>query len=70
MKSQHEIELRETERTERQTREKYMESRSKLTQLEADVKNLHVTINQLEIQLAHSQKVRRYIYATKIMVDL
>lgn len=46
------------ERTERQTREKYMETRTKLAQLEGDAKNLHVTINQLEIQLTHSQKVR------------
>lgn len=58
LKSQHEIEIREMERTERQTRDKYMESRSKLAQVEADTKNLHVTINQLEIQLTHSQKVQ------------
>lgn len=58
LKSQHEQELREMERTERQTREKYMEARTKLAQLEGDVKNLHVTINQMEIQLTHSQKVR------------
>lgn len=58
LKSQHEQEMREMERTERQTREKYMESRTKLAQLEGDVKNLHVTINQMEIQLTHSQKVK------------
>lgn len=45
------------ERTERQTRDKYMETRSKLAQVEAEAKNLHATVNQLEIQLTHSQKV-------------
>ncbi|XP_031626285.1 centrosomal protein of 131 kDa isoform X2 [Contarinia nasturtii] len=57
LKSQHENELREMERTERQTREKYTETRSKLAQVEAEVKNLHATVNQLEIQLGHSQKM-------------
>lgn len=57
LKGQHESEVREIERTERQTRDKYMEARSKLAQSEADVKNLHATVNQLEIQLAHLQKV-------------
>lgn len=61
MKGQHEMEVREIERTERQTRDKYMEARSKLAQSEADVKNLHATINQLEIQLAHTQKVSEFI---------
>lgn len=46
------------ERTERQTREKYIETRSKLTQVEGETKNLHTTVTQLEIQLTHSQKVR------------
>lgn len=45
------------ERTERQTREKYIETRSKLTQVEGETKNLHTTVTQLEIQLNHSQKV-------------
>lgn len=57
MKNQHENELREMERSERQTREKYVETRSKLAQVEGEVKNLHATINQLEIQLTHTQKV-------------
>lgn len=57
LKSQHETELREMERTERQTREKYIETRSKLTQVEGETKNLHTTVTQLEIQLNHSQKV-------------
>lgn len=57
MKSQHESELREMERSERQTREKYVETRSKLAQVEGEVKNLHATINQLEMQLTHTQKV-------------
>lgn len=45
------------ERNERQMREKYTETRSKLVQVEGEVKNLHATINQLEVQLNHSQKV-------------
>lgn len=57
MKSQHENELREVEQNERKTREKFMETRSKLTQVEGDVKNLNATINQLEMQLAHTKKV-------------
>ncbi|XP_055313157.1 centrosomal protein of 131 kDa isoform X2 [Sitodiplosis mosellana] len=57
LKSQHESELREMERSERQTREKYVETRSKLAQVEGEVKNLHATINQLEMQLAHTQKM-------------
>lgn len=57
LKSQHDNEIRETERTERQTREKFMDTRSKLAQVEGDVKNLQATVNQLEMQLAHSQKV-------------
>lgn len=45
------------ERAERQTREKYTETRSKLAEYEGDIQNLHATIKQLEIQLNHSQKV-------------
>lgn len=45
------------ERGERQTREKYVESRSKLAECEANIQNLHATVKQLEIQLSHSQKV-------------
>lgn len=45
------------ERVERQTREKYTESRSKLAECEANIQNLHATVKQLEIQLNHSQRV-------------
>lgn len=64
------MEVREIERTERQTRDKYMEARSKLAQSEADVKNLHATINQLEIQLAHTQKVSEFISLILIFYDI
>lgn len=57
IKSQHDNELRETEQSERKTREKFIETRSKLAQVEGEVKNLNATINQLEMQLAHTQKV-------------
>lgn len=42
---------------ERQTREKYTKTRSKLAEYEANIQNLHATVKQLEIQLNHSQKV-------------
>lgn len=45
------------ERAERQTREKFTETRSKLAEYEGDIQNLHATIKQLEIQLNHSHKV-------------
>lgn len=57
LKSQYENELREMERAERQTREKFTETRSKLAEYEGDIQNLHATIKQLEIQLNHSHKV-------------
>lgn len=57
IKSQYENELREMERVERQTRDKYTETRSKLAEYEGDIQNLNATMKQFEIQLNHSQKV-------------
>lgn len=58
IKSQYESELREMERVERQTRDKYTETRSKLAELDGDIQNLNATVKQYEIQLSHSQKVK------------
>lgn len=62
LKSQHENELREMEQNERKSRDRYAETRSKLAQVEAELKNLHATVNQMEIQLAHSQKVSWFLW--------
>lgn len=45
------------ERVERQARDKYTETRSKMVEYEGDIQNLNATVKQLEIQLNHSQKV-------------
>lgn len=49
--------MREMERVERQTRDKFTETRSKLAEYEGEMQNLNATTKQLEIQLNHSQKV-------------
>lgn len=45
------------ERIERQSHDKYTESRSKIAEYEANIQNLHASVKQLEIQLSHSQRV-------------
>lgn len=57
LKSQYESELREMERNERQTRDKYTEARTKLAECEANAQNLQATVKQFEIQLTHAQRV-------------
>lgn len=57
IKSQYDAELQDMERAERQSREKYTESRLKMAENEANIQNLHATVKQLEIQLSHSQRV-------------
>lgn len=47
----------EIERSEQNTREKYIEVRSKLTESETSRQNIESTAKQLEIQLQHTQKV-------------
>lgn len=57
LKSQYENELRELERAERLSRDKYTDCRSKLAESEASIQNLQATTKQLELQLSHLQKV-------------
>lgn len=57
LKVQYDAELHDMERAERQSREKYAESRARLVECEANIQNLHANVKQLEIQLSHSQRV-------------
>ena len=57
VKTQYENELRDLERAERISRDKYTETRSKLAECEATIQNLQSTIKQFEMQLNHSQRV-------------
>lgn len=62
MKEKYDSELKEVERVEKTTRERYNENRIKLGECEANIQNLQATVNQLEIQLNHSNKVcTRYL---------
>lgn len=68
LKSQYENELRELERAERVSRDKYTDCRSKLAESEANIQNLQATIKQLEIQLLHMQKVISIRFVTNYML--
>lgn len=57
MKTQHESEMSELERNERQMREKYNETRTKLAECDATVQNFQATVKQYEMQLHHAQRV-------------
>lgn len=62
MKEKYDSELKEVEKVEKTTRERYNENRIKLGECEANIQNLQATVNQLEIQLNHSNKVcTRYL---------
>lgn len=58
MKEKYDSELKEVEKVEKTTRERYNENRVKLGECEANIQNLQATVNQLEIQLNHSNKVK------------
>lgn len=57
IKDKYESELRDLERSERNSRDLYNETRSKLAECEANKQNIQSTVKQLEIQLVHTQKV-------------
>lgn len=57
LKDKYETDLQNLEQTERLTREKYNETRSKLAECEANKQNMQSTVKQLELQLTHAQKV-------------
>lgn len=63
IKDKYESELRDLERSERNARDLYNETRSKLAECEANKQNVQSTVKQLEIQLIHTQKVYN-IYCT------
>lgn len=60
LKDKYETDLQNLEQTERLTREKYNETRTKLAECEANKQNMQSTVKQLELQLTHSQKVNFY----------
>lgn len=57
LKGKYESDLQNLEQTERITREKYNETRTKLAECEANKQNMQSTVKQLELQLSHAQKV-------------
>ncbi len=57
LKEKYENDLQNLEQTERLTREKYNETRTKLAECEANKQNMQSTVKQLEMQLSHAQKV-------------
>lgn len=57
IKEKYENELKDMERSERNARDLYNETRSKLAECEANKQNIQSTVKQLEIQLVHAQKV-------------
>lgn len=61
LKGKYDAELRDMERIERQSHDKYTETRSKIAEYEANIQNLHASVKQLEIQLSHSQRVSSII---------
>lgn len=60
LKEKYENDLQTLEQTERLTREKYNETRTKLAESEANKQNMQSTVKQLELQLSHAQKVFVY----------
>lgn len=61
LKDKYETDLQNLEQTERLTREKYNETRSKLAECEANKQNMQSTVKQLELQLTHAQKVSTFV---------
>lgn len=57
LKTQYENELREMERTQMASRDKYAEMRTTIAEGEASIQNFQATVKQLELQLEHSKKV-------------
>lgn len=57
IKDKFENEIRELENAEKNMKDKYIESRTRLAGSEADNQNLKAMVTQLELQLSHSTKV-------------
>lgn len=57
MKDKFEIDLKELEVAENKSREKYLETRTRLAESEGSVQNLRTTVKQLEVELSHAKKL-------------
>lgn len=57
MKEKYEHEIRELENSEKGLKDKYIETRTRLAESEANNQNLKAVVTQMELQLSHSTKV-------------
>lgn len=57
VKEKYEKDLQETENVEKSLRDKYTDARNRLAESDAQVRNYHAEIKQMQIELVHSKKV-------------
>lgn len=57
MKEKYEHEIRELENSEKGLKDKYIETRTRLSESDANHQNLKAVVTQMELQLSHSTKV-------------
>lgn len=57
MKEKYEHEIREVENSEKVLKDKYIETRTRLAESEANTQNLKAMVTQMELQLNHLTKV-------------
>lgn len=57
MKEKYEQEIKELENSEKNIKEKYIDTRTRLAEVEANNQNLQATVKQLDLQLTHLNKV-------------
>lgn len=57
MKEKYEHEIRELENSEKGLKDKYIDSRTRLVESDANNQNMKAMVTQMELQLSHSTKV-------------
>ena len=57
MKDKYEHEIHDLESSEKGLKQKYIDTRTRLAEIEANAQNLQATVKQMEAQLNHSNKV-------------
>lgn len=67
MKEKYEHEIRELENSEKGLKDKYIETRTRLAESEANNQNLKAVVTQMELQLSHSTKVRRKCFSLRAL---
>lgn len=59
MKEKYEHEIRELENSEKGLKDKYIEARTRLAEIEGNNQNLKAIVTQMELQLNHTTKVQK-----------